>query len=171
MPRTKGSKDKRPRMRRTKAELYQVRREVMVDKYLVSDDGGKEVPVIRKESAVDSTPRPQNAPNTGEKAPTQPQAGDAAAANPTANFAGQEEAVVVEPVQKETFYCGNCRRHYSDEEVRKEAIDYARSEDGSLTKCASRFSVFCKVCARFLRIIDKDAAKMLNEMIRKNIKN
>ena len=143
-----------------------------MEKYYVSDgNGAKEVNIPQREDAFKSILGASNSPKNEEN--TQPNlvAGDAVVEASNAVFEGKEESVIVEPPAKETFYCSNCRKHYSDEEVRKEAIDYQRNEDGTLSKSASRFSVFCKVCAKFFRVIDNDAAKMLKDMVRKNVRN
>jgi hypothetical protein len=143
----------------------------MNESFVINNGGeGKEVPVPKRVNPLDSIVAAPTAPRTEEKPKTEPVAGDDTVREYKDSFAGKEEAVVVEPVQEEQFYCKNCRRHFYGKDVRKEPIDYARAEDGTLSRCASRFSVFCKVCALFLRVIDQDAQKMLNEMIRKGIK-
>jgi hypothetical protein len=143
----------------------------MNESYVINDGGtGKEVPVPKREDAYKSILGSPAAPTVNEKPKVEPVAGDATVAEYKGSFAGKEEAVVVTPVQEEQFYCKNCRRHFDGKDVRKEPIDYLRNHDGSLSKAASRFSVFCKVCALFLRVIDNDAQKMLSEMIKKGIR-
>lgn len=142
----------------------------MSDKYVTSNATNKETEIVHRENPIDSIVKASKAENKADQLKDDLVAGDEAVTSSNAVFEGKEEGVVVTP-PKETFYCSNCRKHYNDEEVRKEAIDYVRAEDGSLTKSASRFSVFCNVCAKFFRVIDNNAQRMLNDMIRKNVKN
>ena len=79
--------------------------------------------------------------------------------------------MAIEPA-KELIYghCNNCRLELTEAKVVKTPISYLTNEDGSMSKTASRFSVFCKNCMKFITLIDQDAAKMLQEMIHKNLK-
>jgi hypothetical protein len=122
---------------------------IMQDNYLVSDGAGaKEVPILKREVPPEPIVEAQDAPKIDQPA---------------------TESVVTPPPE-ETFYCSNCRLHLKDEQIVKQPIDYQRNEDGSLSKAASRFSVFCKNCYKFLRILDRDAQKLLNEMVRKSVR-
>ena len=148
----------------------------MADKYFVSDGhGAKEVEIPAKQDPFKSILAKDEGHKTSEKAAESTEsplaAGDALKQEYTDSFGVKEESVVVEPKSKEEFNCRNCQRRYSEDEVRKEPIDWIRNEDGTLSKSASRFSVFCKVCGYFFRVLDNNAAKMLQDMIRKNVKN
>jgi hypothetical protein len=163
MGRPKGSKNKRKAKEIT----------VMVDSYIINNGGeGKEVPIPKRQDAFKSILAKADAPTIEEKGEDDPlTAGDSVAKEYKDSFAGKEEGVVVEK-SKEIVYghCNNCRTEMTEERVVKTPIDYLRNEDGSLSKAASRFSIFCKQCMKFITILDRDAQKLLQEMIRKNIR-
>jgi len=143
-----------------------------MDKYYVSDgNGGKEIPIIKKEDPYKAILAKAEAPTSREKVHDEVVAGDATTKEYKTSFAGKEESVVTEP-EKELVYghCNNCRVELTEDKVTKNAIDYQRNEDGSLSKIASRFSVFCKNCMKFITIIDRDAVKMLQDMIKKGVR-
>lgn len=147
----------------------------MTEKYYVSDaEGGKEVPVpVRQDPFKDilATPEAQNKPEKAESQPQQPlTAGDAVTKEYKDSFAGKEEGVVEPPKEVVYGHCNNCRLELTEEKVTKQPIDYLKAEDGTMTRYASRFSVFCKGCMKFITVIDKDAQKMLQDMIRKGAK-
>ena len=144
----------------------------MSEKYYVSDgNGGKEVEIPVKIDPFKAILAKPEAKKREEKPKDEVVAGDETVAQSKAAFEGKEEAVVPEP-EKEVVYghCNNCRLELTEDKVIKNAIDYQRNEDGSLSKAASRFSVFCKQCMKFVTVIDFDAAKMLQDMIRKGVK-
>jgi hypothetical protein len=159
MGRPKGSKNKR------KAK----ERKIMADSYVIDNGGeGKEVPVPKRVDAFKDILRAPAAPRNEEKTKSESVAGDAVVNEYKASFAGKEESVIEQPKEIIYGHCNNCRVELTEEKVVKTPIDYLRGEDGTLTKAASRFSVFCKNCMKFITIIDRDAAKMLQDMIRKN---
>jgi hypothetical protein len=143
-----------------------------MNEYYVSDgNGGKAVPIPVKQDPFKDILKKADAPRTEEKPKDEPTPGDATVAESKAVFAGKEESVAVEPEKEVTYgHCNNCRLELTEEKVVKNAIDYLRNEDGSLSKAASRFSVFCKQCMKFITVIDQDAQKLLNEMIRKGVR-
>ena len=144
----------------------------MSESYFVSDgNGGKEVKIQAHEDPFKAILAKPEGRRTEEKPKDEPTAGDETIAQSKAAFAGKEESVATEP-EKELIYghCNNCRLELTEKKVVKNAIDYQRNHDGSLSKAASRFSVFCKNCMKFVCVIDRDANKLLEEMIRKGIK-
>jgi hypothetical protein len=135
------------------------------DKYVVSDATQQEKDVPKRDNPLGSLVEAPKAEKTEEKAPEQPlTAGDKAA------FKGQEEAVIEPPKNVVYGHCNNCRLELTEERVVKTPIDWTRNEDGTISRTANRFSVFCKQCMKFVCVIDKMAAEMLQNMIRKNIK-
>ena len=165
MGRTKGSKNKR-----------KVKERVMVDSYIINNGGeGEEIPITKRDNPMDTILEASKAPKTAEKVPDQPQSplavGDALTKEYKDSFAGKEESIVVENPKEIVYgHCNNCRLELTEERVIKNAIDWTRTEDGTLNKYASRFSVFCKNCMKFICIIDKVAQKMLDEMIKRNVR-
>ena len=145
----------------------------MAEKYYVSDgNGGKEVEIPTKVDPFKSILAPSQANKSEEKVPDPtPTAGDDIVEESKAAFAGKEEAIVPEE-PKEIIYghCNNCRLELTEEKVVKQPIEYIKNEDGSFGKTATRFSVFCKQCMKFVTLIDADAAKMLQNMIKKGIR-
>lgn len=137
----------------------------MADKYVVSDATQQEREVPKRDNPLDSIVEVPKAQKTEEKAPEPTlTAGDKAA------FKGQEEAVIEPPKEVIYGHCNNCRLELTEDRVVKTPIDFLKAEDGTMTRFASRFSVFCKQCMKFVTLIDKDAAKLLQEMIRKNVR-
>ena len=61
----------------------------------------------------------------------------------------------------EIYHCVNCRADKTVDEVNKEPLDFERNEDGSLSTKPGRYSVFCKQCQYFMRIIDPVATAEL----------
>jgi hypothetical protein len=158
MGRPKGSKNKR-----------KVRERVM-DKYFVSDaNGGKEIPIPKRQDPFEAILKKAEADSSKEVILSETQAAGDALVHETKNaFAGKEEAIVPEE-SKEVIYghCNNCRLELTEDKVVKQPIEWNRNEDGSLSKIATRFSVFCKSCMKFICLLDKQAAQMLDEMIHK----
>jgi|SRR5579864_50708 len=145
----------------------------MSEKYYVSDgNGGKEVSIPVREDPFKAILAKPEAPKSEEKAPEPVQvAGDDLAQESKAAFSGKEEGMVPEQPKEVVYgHCNNCRLELTEDKVVKTPIDYIRAEDGTLTKAASRFSIFCKNCMKFVTIIDRDAQKLLNDMIRKNVR-
>jgi hypothetical protein len=143
----------------------------MNESYVINDGGtGKEVPVPKRVNPLDSIVAAPTAPRTEEKPKTEPVAGDDTVAEYKGSFAGKEESLV-EP-KKEVVYghCNNCRLELTEKKVVKQPIEWLKNEDGTMSKVANRFSVFCKSCMKFVTLIDKDAADMLQNMIKKGIK-
>jgi ribosomal protein L44E len=68
---------------------------------------------------------------------------------------------------EERYYCSNCRKELNVEQVNKRPLDFIRNEDGSLSPQPARFSVFCKQCEQFLRIIDPQVAAELQKIVDK----
>ena len=146
--------------------------EKKIEKYYVSDaNGGKEIDIPVRKDPFESILKKAEAPKGPEKVKEVPVAGDDTVEAYEASFEGKEEALAADP-KKELVYghCNNCRLELTEDKVVKNAIDYLRNEDGSLSKAASRFSVFCKNCMKFITVIDRDAQKLLNEMIRKGVR-
>jgi hypothetical protein len=140
----------------------------MADNYYVSDgNGGKEIPIPVKIDPFKDILKKAETPRSPEKPKDEPVAGDATVGKYEASFAGKEESVVETPKEVVYGHCNNCRLELTEDKVVKNAIDYQRNHDGSLSKAASRFSVFCKNCMKFITLIDNDAAKMLQDMIKK----
>jgi len=158
MGRPKGSKNKR-----------KVQERVMVDSYIINNGGeGKEVPIVKKVDPFESIlSRPEAKKNEEKPKEAILAAGDTLSHEFKDSFAGKIEEVI-EP-KKDVIYghCNNCRLELTEDRVVKQPIEYLKNEDGSFSKTATRFSVFCKNCMKFITLIDKDAAKMLQEMIRK----
>lgn len=144
----------------------------MTEKYYVSDgNGGKEVPIPFREDPFKSILAKPEARKKEEKPKEEPVVGDATIAQSKAAFAGKEESVVTEEPKELVYgHCNNCRLELTEEKVVKQEIDWIRNEDGTLSRTANRFSVFCKQCMKFVCVIDKMAAEMLQNMIRKGIK-
>lgn len=142
----------------------------MSEKYYVSNgDGAKEVEIIKKEDPFKSILAKAEAKKIEEKPKDDLVAGDETIPYSKAAFAGKEEGVEL-PKDLVYGHCNNCRVELTEDKVVKNAIDWLRNEDGSLSKKANRFSVFCKQCMKFITVIDQDAAQMLQNMIRKGIK-
>lgn len=140
-----------------------------MEKYYVSDaSGGKEVPIPVRQDPFESILKKPEALKNEEKVLNESLAtGDAIVQESQSAFAGKEEAVVEQPKEIIYGHCNNCRLELTEDRVVKTPIDYARNEDGSMSKTATRFSVFCKNCMKFVTLIDRDAAKMLQDMIKK----
>ena len=160
MSRPKGSKNKR------KAK----ERKIMENYYVSDGTGGKEIPIIKKEDPFKAILSDAKAPRTEEKAEDEVVAGDELPKSYKAAFSGKEESVVEIPKDVVYGHCNNCRIELTEDKVTKNAIDWIRAEDGTLTKAATRFSIFCKNCMKFICILDRDAQKMLNDMVRKGTK-
>ena len=98
-------------------------------------------------------------------------AGDETTKAYKAAFEGKEEGIIPEQSKDLVYgHCNNCRLELTEDRVVKTPIDYLKAEDGTMTRFASRFSVFCKQCMKFVTVIDRDAQKMLENMIRKGVK-
>lgn len=140
-----------------------------MNEYYVSDgNGGKAVPIPVKQDPFKDILKKPEARKVEEKPKDEVVAGDATIEQSKAVFNAKEEAVAEDPKKVVYGHCNNCRLELTEDKIVKTPIDYVRAEDGTLTKAASRFSIFCKNCMKFVTIIDKDAAKMLQDMIRKN---
>jgi L-cysteine desulfidase len=144
----------------------------MGDKYVTSNATNKETEIVHRENPLDAivkATKPEKRPNPPEGDLV---AGDDTIAASNAVFEGKEESVAIDQQKEITYgHCNNCRIELTEDKVNKQEIDWIRNEDGTLSKSASRFSVFCKSCMKFITIIDHNAAKMLQDMIRKNVKN
>jgi nitrous oxide reductase len=145
------------------------------EKYYVSDAaGGKEVEIPVRQDPFESILAKPEAQKAEEVVVNDTlAAGDDLALKSKDAFAGKEEALVVEPEEKKEItygHCNNCRLELTETRVVKQPIEFERAEDGSYTKTATRFSVFCKQCMKFITLIDQEAVKMLDEMIHKNVK-
>jgi hypothetical protein len=157
MGRPKGSKNKR-----------KARRRFMSDSYIIDNGGsGKEVPIVKRANQLDAILAKADAPRVVEKPKDEVVAGDETTKAYKSSFGGKEESVIEEPKNLVYGHCNNCRLELTEEKVVKNAIDWLRGEDGTLTKAATRFSIFCKNCMKFICVLDNDAQKMLNDMIRK----
>lgn len=144
----------------------------MGDSYVIDNGGeGKEMPVPKREDAFKAILGASKAPRIEEKVKDEVVAGDATTTAYKASFAGKEESVVPE-TEKDIIYghCNNCRLELTEDKVVKQPIEYVKTEDGSLSKTATRFSVFCKSCMKFITLIDQAAAEMLQSMIKKGIR-
>lgn len=144
----------------------------MGESYVINDGGsGKEVPVPHREDPFKAILKAPAAPRIEEKVEDEVVAGDEVVGQYKASFAGKEESVEIEP-EKEVIYghCNNCRLELTEERVVKQPIEWLKNEDGSMSKVANRFSVFCKSCMKFVTLIDREAQKMLQNMIRKGVK-
>jgi hypothetical protein len=69
------------------------------------------------------------------------------------------------PIEK--YHCNNCRVDLSSDMITKLALDYRKNEDGSLVADIMRFSIFCKQCNFFIAIVDPDASKQLQKIVKR----
>ena len=141
----------------------------MADSYVIDNGGeGKEVPVPKRVNPIDALVAKADALRGTEKPKDEVVAGDETTKAYKASFAGKEEGVVPE-LEKDLIYghCNNCRLELTEEKVTKQPTEYVKNEDGSFGKTATRFSIFCKNCMKFITLVDQDAAKMLQDMIKK----
>jgi hypothetical protein len=62
-----------------------------------------------------------------------------------------------------SFYCSTCREWFLEDKADKRPMGFDRSEDGTILATASRFSIFCPSCAKFISIQDPETdAKIKN---------
>jgi L-cysteine desulfidase len=158
MGRLKGSKNRKVKER-------------IMEKYFVSDaSGGKEVEIPIRKDPFEAILKKAEADSSKEVIVNESQAaGDALVRETKNSFVGKEEEVVVDKSKDLTYgHCNNCRLELTEDKVVKQPIEYQRAEDGSFTKIATRFSVFCKNCMKFITLIDQQAVQMLQDMIHKN---
>jgi hypothetical protein len=62
-----------------------------------------------------------------------------------------------------SFYCSTCREWFLEDKADKRPMGFNRAEDGTILTTASRFSIFCPSCAKFISIQDPETdAKIKN---------
>lgn len=54
----------------------------------------------------------------------------------------------------ERFHCSECRKDLSATEYKKQPLGYTKTDKGTLTPNTKRFALFCKICGKFLLILD-----------------
>lgn len=65
------------------------------------------------------------------------------------------------------YYCGTCRTYILEDHADRRPMGFLKTEDGSLTTKANRFSIFCPDCQRFLGIFDPETDAKIKDSIDK----
>lgn len=65
------------------------------------------------------------------------------------------------------YYCGTCRIYILEDHADRRPMGFLKTEDGSLTTKANRFSIFCPDCQRFLGIFDPETDAKIKDSIDK----